>query len=215
MNLFLDYKKKFLLTLNKFKEKKIIVYPDSFYNFVVELPPKEQEADISTNIALLLAKYNKTTSNDIANLLKNEFLKEFKEFDKIEIAKQGFINITFKIDFWKHYAQKIIKSNLKFGSNENLSKKYNIEFVSANPTGPLHVGHCRGAIIGDVLANLLKFNGHKVTKEYYVNDYGNQIKSFVESVYYRILEVKKKIKFPLDKKLYPGKYFIDIAKKII
>ena len=67
---------------------------------------------------------------------------------------------------------------------------FNIEFVSANPTGPLHVGHSRGAVYGDVLANLLKFNGNKVTKEYYINDYGNQIKNFVESVYLRILEIK-------------------------
>ena len=70
------------------------------------------------------------------------------------------------------------------------SETYNIEFVSANPTGPMHVGHCRGAIYGDVLANLLKFNGNKVVKEYYINDYGNQIKNFVESVYHRIMEIK-------------------------
>ena len=70
------------------------------------------------------------------------------------------------------------------------NKTYNIEFVSANPTGPMHVGHCRGAIYGDVLANLLSFNGNKVVKEYYINDYGNQIKNFVESVYLRIVEIK-------------------------
>jgi len=215
MNLFLDYKKKFLITLKKIKVRKLIDYPDNIHSLTVELPPNEQQADISTNIALLLAKHNKTTPIYIANLLKKEFLKEFREFDKIEIAKPGFINITFKMDFWKNYVQKIIKFNLKYGSNLTPRKKYNIEFVSANPTGPLHVGHCRGAIIGDVLANLLKFNGHKVTKEYYVNDYGNQIKSFVDSVYYRILEIKKKVKFPLDKNLYPGNYIIDIAKNII
>ena len=90
-----------------------------------------------------------------------------------------------------------------------------IEFVSANPTGPLHVGHCRGAILGDVLSNLLKFNGHLVTKEYYVNDYGNQIKTFILSVYYRILEIVDKKNFPKDKDLYPGDYIISIAKKLL
>ena len=90
---------------------------------------------------------------------------------------------------------------------------YNIEFVSANPTGPMHVGHCRGAIYGDVLANLLKFNGNEVTKEYYINDYGNQIKGFVESVYLRILEIKYKKKFPNKENLYPGVYIKYIAKK--
>ena len=92
---------------------------------------------------------------------------------------------------------------------------YNLEFVSANPTGPMHVGHCRGAILGDVIANLLKFNGNKVHKEYYVNDYGGQIRNFVQSVYYRILEIKEDKKFPDDKDLYPGNYIIDIAEKIL
>ena len=105
--------------------------------------------------------------------------------------------------------------NLKYGSNKSKKKKYNIEFVSANPTGPLHVGHCRGAILGDVLSNMLTFNGNKVIKEYYVNDYGEQIKNFVLSVYYRILEIKGNKSFPDDKELYPGDYIVEIAKKII
>ena len=83
------------------------------------------------------------------------------------------------------------------------------------PTGPLHVGHCRGAIFGDILANLLSFVGNKVTKEYYINDYGNQINQFVKSVYFRILELKNNISFPEDQDLYPGDYIIDIAKKIL
>ena len=79
----------------------------------------------------------------------------------------------------------------------------------------MHVGHCRGAIFGDVLSNLLKFNGNKVTKEYYINDYGNQIKNFVESVHHRIIEIKNKKKFPQKENLYPGLYIKDIATKII
>ena len=215
MNLFTDYHKKFFVALKEMKKRNLLDFPEKFNNHSVELPPKEQPADISTNIAMLLAKYNKKNPLDLANLLKKEFLNTFKEFDKINIAKPGFLNISFKINFWKDYVQKIIKFNSKFGSNFSSFKKYNVEFVSANPTGPLHVGHCRGAIIGDVLSNLLKFNGHNVTKEYYVNDYGNQIKSFVDSVYYRILEIKEGTPFPIDKNLYPGEYIIGIAKKII
>ena len=98
---------------------------------------------------------------------------------------------------------------------EEQLKKYNIEFVSANPTGPLHVGHCRGAVFGDVISNLLLFTGNKVTKEFYVNDYGNQINIFSESVFYRLREIKFNEKFPFDKKLYPGNYIIDIAKEIL
>ena len=80
------------------------------------------------------------------------------------------VNIYFHVSFWKKFLTKVIKMNLKYGSNKSAKRKYNIEFVSANPTGPLHVGHCRGAILGDALSNLLSFNGQKVTREYYVND---------------------------------------------
>ena len=92
---------------------------------------------------------------------------------------------------------------------------YNIEFVSANPTGPLHIGHCRGAVFGDVISNLLIFNGNKVTKEFYVNDFGNQINIFAESVFYRLRELKYSEKFPSNKNLYPGLYIINIAKSIL
>ena len=164
---------------------------------------------------MILAKINNKSPSDLAEILKKNFLESFSEFEKIDIKQPGFININFKIIFWKKQLQKIIKSKKNYGSTKNQQYRYNIEFVSANPTGPLHVGHCRGAILGDVLSNLLKFNGHLVTKEYYVNDYGNQIKTFILSVYYRILETTEGKAFPSDKNLYPGNYIIDIAKKII
>ena len=92
-------------------------------------------------------------------------------------------------------------------------KKYLVEFVSANPTGPLHVGHCRGAILGDVISNLLKFNNNEVTKEYYVNDHGNQIIHFTKSVYLRIREILFNEKFPTDNTdLYPGDYLLILPK---
>ena len=215
MNLFLNYQKKFLDHLTSLKKEKIIDLPDNLKSLMVELPPKGHKADMSCNAAMILAKFNKKTPLDLANILKKKLLENFKEFEKIDVAKPGFLNINFKIDFWKNYLFKIIEFNANYGSNKNLQQKYNIEFVSANPTGPLHVGHCRGAILGDALSNLLKFNGHLVTKEYYVNDYGTQIKSFVLSVYHRILEITEKKIFPSNKDLYPGDYIIDIAKKIV
>ena len=201
--------------LKSLEKKKIIDLPDNLKGLIVELPPKEHKGDMSCNVAMILAKFNKKTPLDLANILKKNFLENFKEFEKIDVAKPGFLNINFKIDFWKNHLFKIIQSDANYGSNRNLQQKYNIEFVSANPTGPLHVGHCRGAILGDALSNLLKFNGHLVTKEYYVNDYGNQIKTFVLSVYHRILEITEEKIFPSDKDLYPGDYIIDIAKKIV
>jgi len=215
MNLFLDYQKKIFFSLKKLEKINKINIPKKIRSFAVELPPKNQRADISCNVAMILAKANDTSPYNLAEVIKKHLLSNFNEFKSIEIAGQGFININFHSSFWKNYLNEIIKLKLKYGSYKAAKKKYNIEFVSANPTGPLHVGHCRGAILGDALSNLLKFNGNKVTKEYYVNDYGNQIKNFVYSVYYRILEIKKNKFFPNEKDLYPGDYIIDIAKKII
>jgi len=215
MNLLLHYQKKIFNSLKNLEKKKLIQISLQLKRFTVELPPKNHKADISCNAAMILAKVNKTSPIKLGEILKKHLLSNFKEFKSIEIAGPGFLNICFNISFWREYLTKIIKLDSKYGSNAALKKKYNIEFVSANPTGPLHVGHCRGAVLGDVLSNLLSFNGNKVTKEYYVNDYGEQIKSFVSSVYYRILEITENKTFPNDKNLYPGNYIIDIAKRVI
>ena len=215
MNLFLNYQKKFIYFLKDLKKKKIIDCPVNIKNLTVELPPKGHNADISCNVAMILAKFNKKSPLDLGLILKKNFLEYFKEFEKIDVSKKGFLNINFHINFWRDYLFKIVRSKSDYGSNKEIIYKYNLEFVSANPTGPLHVGHCRGAILGDTLSNLLKFNGNLVTKEYYVNDYGAQVKNFVYSVYYRILEIIKNKEFPSNTNLYPGDYIIDIAKKII
>ncbi len=215
MNLFLDYQKKIFKSLKYLEKKKIIQIPSKLKNFTIELPPQNQNADISCNVAMLLAKSNNNSPIKLAEILKKHLLSTFKEFKTIEVAGPGFLNISFQISFWKDYLKKIIKLDSKYGSNRTYKKKYNIEFVSANPTGPLHVGHCRGAVLGDALSNLLIFNGNKVTKEYYVNDHGGQTKIFVYSVYHRILEILENKPFPNNQDFYPGDYIIDIAKKII
>ena len=215
MNLLSYYQEKIFSCLKNLEKKKLIQISSELKKISVELPPKNHKADISCNAAMILAKFNNVPPIELGKILKKYLLSNFDEFKSIEIAGPGFLNISFNISFWKEYLTKIIKLDSKYGSNTNLKKKYNIEFVSANPTGPLHVGHCRGAILGDVLSNLLIFNGNKVTKEYYVNDYGEQIKVFVSSVYYRILEIIDNKTFPNDKNLYPGDYIIDIAKRII
>tara|TARA_B110000438_G_scaffold162006_1_gene155255 strand:+ start:4565 stop:6292 length:1728 start_codon:yes stop_codon:yes gene_type:complete len=215
MNLLSYYQKKIFICLKKIEKKKLIKIPPKLKKISVELPPINHKADISCNASMILAKFNNISPIELGEILKKHFLLNFDEFRSIEIAGPGFLNISFNISFWKDYLTKIIKLDFKYGSNSDSKKKYNIEFVSANPTGPLHVGHCRGAILGDVLSNLLIFNGNNVTKEYYVNDYGEQIKTFISSVYYRILEIINNKTFPNDKNLYPGNYVIDIAKKII
>ena len=212
----------FDLYLDKIKELVIklnidgsLIIPDSLENLKVDLPPENMDFDISTNVAMILAKINEKSPNDLANQLSDLIKNNDKNIQNINVAKPGFINIKFKDIFWNNFLENIITDNKNFGvSKKETKNKYLIEFVSANPTGPLHVGHCRGAILGDVISNILTFNKHKVTKEYYVNDYGNQIINFTKSVYLRIKEIMDKEPFPItDADLYPGDYIIDIAKK--
>tara|TARA_B100001123_G_C15318766_1_gene1027157 strand:- start:512 stop:2239 length:1728 start_codon:yes stop_codon:yes gene_type:complete len=215
MNLFSDYQKKIYKSIKILEKRKIIKIPSKVKSFTIELPPKNKNGDISCNAAMILAKINNTSPFQLAEIIKKHLLSNFKEFKNIEVAEPGFLNISFHREFWKKFLDEVIKLNFLYGSNKKKIIKYNVEFVSANPTGPLHVGHCRGAILGDTLSNLLRFNGNKVTKEYYVNDYGGQIKIFIDSVYCRILEINNNEPFPLDKELYPGNYIKDIAKEII
>ena len=214
MNLFENY-----LTVIK---KKVLIHKDivgsissrNLKNVIIEKPPENYDFDLSSNIALVLGKNEGRNPREIAEKIKGVLSKEIKDFSIVEIAGPGFLNIKLSKEAWIKNINNIFKNKKNFGSIKNKSK-YNIEFVSANPTGPLHVGHCRGAIFGDVISNLLIFNGNKVTKEFYVNDYGNQINIFSESVFYRLREIKFNENFPNNKNLYPGSYIIDIAKKIL
>ena len=186
----------------------------SFLGTLVETPPQKINFDLSSNIALVLAKKTKQSPIILAETLKKIMLDNLDDFSEISVAKPGFINFRFSTKTYQKLIINILKISNKYGSN-NKNESYNIEFVSANPTGPMHVGHSRGAVFGDVLANLLMFNGNKVVKEYYINDYGNQITNFAESVFYRLREIKFKEKFPIKENLYPGDYVIDIANNIL
>ncbi len=217
MNIFEQYLDKIKKTLLDFSKKGDLILPESLDGITAEIPPSKFNSDISTNVAMVLSKMNKKPPIELANILSEEIKKNDKLIDEISVVKPGFINIKLKPVFWTNFIKEIIKNSKSFGINTREKKKnYLIEFVSANPTGPLHVGHCRGAILGDVITNVLLFNRHKVTKEYYVNDYGNQIINFTKSVYYRIREINFNEPFPKDNEnLYPGDYLIDFAKNIL
>ena len=213
MNIFehhLSEIKKLIISEKDFLKLKDV---DDLHGVNLEVPPEQFNFDLSCNIAMVLGKKNKTNPKILALKIKDIFLNKINNFSEIDIAGPGFLNIKLsKLALIKNINE-ILKNNI-YGSNKS-NETYNIEFVSANPTGPMHVGHCRGAIYGDVLANLLKFNGNKVTKEYYINDYGAQIENFVKSVHFRILQIKYKKKFPNNENLYPGLYIKDIAENII
>ena len=217
MNIFEKYIEKINEVLIDLSKNGNLILPDKLEGITAEIPPEKFDCDISTNVAMFLAKINNKSPIDLADILAEAFKKNDKHIENISVVKPGFINIKFKSIFWTKFTEEIIKNSKSFGINTKEKKKsYLIEFVSANPTGPLHVGHCRGAILGDVIANILLFNKHKVTKEYYVNDYGNQIINFTKSVYLRIREISFNEPFPLDNEdLYPGDYLIDFAKNIL
>ena len=187
---------------------------DNLEGVNLEVPPEQFNFDLSCNIAMVLGKKNKINPKTLALKLKSIFLNKISNFSKVDIAGPGFLNIKLSKSALLNNISSIFNNSNLYGSTKS-RETYNIEFVSANPTGPMHVGHCRGAIYGDVLANLLIFNGNKVTKEYYINDYGSQIRNFVESVHLRIIEIKYKKKFPKKEHLYPGLYIKDIAQQII
>jgi arginyl-tRNA synthetase len=217
MNIFDLYLDKIITLIKKLNKEGILKLPKKLDGINVNIPPSNFDCDISTNVAMVLSKVNKKSPIDIANSLTELIKNTDDEIETISVIKPGFINIKFKSIYWNNFIKNVSQNYKNFGVNtKEKKKKYLIEFVSANPTGPLHVGHCRGAILGDVIANVLIFNKHNVSKEYYVNDYGNQIINFTKSVYYRVREIINNEKFPVENSdLYPGDYLIDIAKNII
>ena len=217
MNIFDNYLEKIKKIVIELSKKNKLIIPSKLDGITAEVPPSKFNSDISTNVAMFLSKSNQKKPEDIANIIVQSIKEEDKFIDDINIIKPGFINIKFKPIFWTNFTKNIIENSKSFGVNEKEPKKnYLLEFVSANPTGPLHVGHCRGAILGDVISNILIFNKHKVVKEYYVNDYGNQIINFTKSIHARIKEILYKETFPVnDEDLYPGDYLINFAQNII
>ena len=214
MNIFENYLSKINKIILDNKDKLNLENLENLKNVNLEVPPERFNYDLSSNISLVLSKVNKINPDELAKNIKELLLKKILHFDNISIAKPGFLNIKLSKEGLVQNLNYIFNNRNTYGYKKS-SETYNIEFVSANPTGPMHVGHCRGAIFGDVLSNLLLFNGNKVIKEYYINDYGTQIKNFVESVFLRIKEIKLKEKFVLKENLYPGDYIKEIARNII
>jgi arginyl-tRNA synthetase len=155
MNIFSQYTIKIKKLVNNLKNKGKIDLPSNLDSVIVDIPPKKFLGDISCNVAMIISKINKKNPIDIANLISNEIKDKFDEVDEISVAKPGFLNLKFKNSFWNQFLKEIIQNKNCYGiDNQNNKKNYLIEFVSANPTGPLHVGHCRGAILGDVISNV-------------------------------------------------------------
>jgi arginyl-tRNA synthetase len=172
---------------------------------VVEPPREAAHGDLATNAAMVLAKDSGLKPRDLAARLAVELGKR-AEITKVEVAGPGFINMTLDPSVWREALRATLLAGPEFGrSDVGKSAPVNVEYVSANPTGPMHVGHCRGAVFGDALANLLAFAGFKVTREYYINDAGAQVDVLARSAYLRYREALGE-KITIPEGYYPGDY---------
>ncbi len=177
-------------------------------------PKSDSHGDYATNIALALAGKAGMKPRDVADAIQQHIDDRIPEIKRVEVAGPGFINIFVDSKCYTTPLSDIYNRGEKFGvGTTGVGKKVQVEFVSANPTGPLHIGHGRGAVYGDVLGNILQAVGYDVTKEYYVNDAGNQIRTLGRSVLFRYRELHgEKVNFPDD--CYQGEYIKDIAQEI-
>ncbi len=180
----------------------------------VEPPRDVKHGDVSTNAAMVLGKPAGVQPRVLAEAIA-ENLAQNPDIAKVDIAGPGFINIRVADAFWPRVLRAILENPETYGAAEPKSAgKVNVEYVSANPTGPLHVGHCRGAVFGDALANLLEQAGHDVTREYYINDAGSQVDVLARSAYLRYLEALGDDIGEIPSGLYPGSYLVPVGERL-
>jgi arginyl-tRNA synthetase len=186
----------------------------NYANVTVEPPRDATHGDLSTNAAMVLAKPAGTNPRALAELLSAE-LRKIDGVSAVEIAGPGFINLRLDPALWVAELADIGKKGDDYGRSDlGQGRKVNVEYVSANPTGPMHMGHCRGAVVGDALANVLAFSGHAVTREYYVNDAGGQVDVLARSVHLRYREALGEDVGAMPEGLYPGDYLVPIGQAL-
>ena len=214
MNIFNEFEQKIKELLQHSDIKTKDGSPLDLSRMSIEAPRDPSHGDLATNAAMVLSKSvgcnPRALAERIATLLETD-----KDIESVNVAGPGFINLRLTDGFWRNVLKTIIKSGSSFGRSElGLGKKVNVEYVSANPTGPMHVGHCRGAVVGDVLANLLSFTGHDVVKEYYINDAGGQIDVLAKSVFLRYREALGENIGKIPEGLYPGDYLVPVGEAL-
>jgi arginyl-tRNA synthetase len=179
----------------------------------VETPRDATHGDLATNAAMVLSKAAKMKPRDLADGLKAH-LERDADIARVDVAGPGFINITMTPQYWQRLVTAILTAGSNYGRGAPGQGKVNVEYVSANPTGPMHVGHCRGAVFGDALANMLAFAGHDVTREYYINDAGGQVDVLARSAHLRYREALGEDIGEIPEGLYPGDYLKPVGKHL-
>ncbi|WP_300547289.1 arginine--tRNA ligase [Roseovarius sp.] len=213
MNLFTDIRSLVLDALAQMQTQGSLPEGLDLSNVTVEPPRDPAHGDMATNAAMVLAKPAGLKPRDIADALA-ALLAQDDRITSAEVAGPGFLNLRLAASLWHDVARAALRAGAQFGrSDMGQGKRVNVEYVSANPTGPLHVGHTRGAVFGDALASLLDFVGYDVTREYYINDGGAQVDVLARSVYLRYLEAHgKEVAFPDG--TYPGDYLIEVGQAL-
>ncbi|MBU2993624.1 arginine--tRNA ligase [Octadecabacter sp. 1_MG-2023] len=212
MNLFADIRSTVITCLEAMTAEGILPEGLDFANVAVEPPRDASHGDMATNAAMVLAKPAKAKPRDIADALAAKLAAD-PRIAGVEVAGPGFLNLRLNANVWAGVVKAAL-SDPAFGkSTLGADKKINVEYVSANPTGPLHVGHTRGAVFGDALASLLDYAGYDVTREYYINDGGAQVDVLARSVYLRYLEAHGQ-EVTFEDGTYPGEYLIEAGEAL-
>lgn len=197
---------------NLIKDSVLKIDPDLDIVINLEKPKNSENGDIATNIAFQLSKLLKKAPIQIANDILKNIEKNDELISEITVANPGFINFRFTPKYYQDKLNEVIQSNMDYGkSNIGDGKRINVEYVSANPTGLLHLGHGRNAVIGDTVSNLYKWCGYDVTREYYFNNAGNQMNNLGKSVYARYMQIVSDPEFPMPEDGYNGEYVKTIA----
>ncbi|TCP42217.1 arginine--tRNA ligase [Rhodovulum marinum] len=213
MNLFTDLRALVIDSLNAMAAEGALPAGLDLSNVAVEPPRDAAHGDMATNAAMVLAKPAGRKPRDIAEALAPRLMAD-PRVDLAEVAGPGFLNLRLAPAVWQGVIGRVLAEGTDFGrSAMGQGQKVNVEYVSANPTGPLHVGHTRGAVFGDALANLLDYSGHAVTREYYINDGGAQVDVLARSVYLRYLEAHGQ-QVAFEDGTYPGDYLIEVGEAL-
>jgi arginyl-tRNA synthetase len=214
MNIFQDFSSRIDAALAALDLKTADGSAPDFKRVSVEPPRDASHGDLACNAAMVMAKAVGQNPRALADVIAAR-LRDDSDVAEVNVAGPGFINIRLNAVFWQNHLASILKANGNYGRSVlGGNEKINVEYVSANPTGPMHVGHCRGAVFGDALANLLLFFGYAVTKEYYINDAGVQIDALARSVMMRYREALGEAIGEIPAGLYPGDYLIPLGKTL-
>lgn len=209
MNIFSKYKIEIEKILNEVIDGEV-----DASRVTVEPPRDSSHGDMATNAAMVLSKAAGMNPRALAEKIVEKF-ESVEGVKEVSIAGPGFINFRLTEDEWSSFIKEILKLNIAYGDGEHKEGKVNVEYVSVNPTGPMHAGHVRGAVVGDVVANLMKKAGFDITKEYYFNDAGAQIDTLGRTCYLRYKEALGQGEAVIPEGLYPGEYMKDVAKALV